>query len=370
MLSNQDYINEYIITRGLSWKTERNLRVVIKHYCNYQKANLHELIQEADQEEEQGIRWKNRKLKHRLTHYTNHLKTSMHITSAKTYLTIVKSFYTHNDIEIGKLPALNLKNAKITQPITYNDLPTREIIRDAVNLCNPLWRSIILFLVNTGVSKVDLRSLTVNDFIIATQQYHHSRNLTEVLQELKKADNIVPVWRNRRSKTNKYFVTFNTDECTREIINQLTIRNNKQPLSLDDKLFPVEEHYYTRKFEEINEQLGLGTAGTYNRFRGHMLRKYHATTLENAGMNRSAVNLLQGKSNGKVDEVYFFADEERLKNDFIKYSKNLMVFTEFKTVDAPEVSELKKQNKELMLQVEKLLQLKEEVDKIMTWYKM
>ena len=106
-MNNEEYIQEYTTTRGLSKNTYNLIKLVMNHYSQFQKLTLHELIIEADDEEEQGIRWKRRTLKRRLINYINYLHQSMTLNSAKTYLKIVKSFYHHHEIEIHSLPKLN-----------------------------------------------------------------------------------------------------------------------------------------------------------------------------------------------------------------------------------------------------------------------
>ena len=240
MMTDNEYLNEYIQTRGLSHKTYNTLKSVLNHYTNYQELTLQELIQEADQEEEQGIRWKRRTLKNRLTNYMNYLRETMDINSAKTYFSMIKTFYQHHEIEIGKLPSWNLRNSRTYTPITYNDLPDKTIIRTAVEMSNPKMKAIILFLVSSGMSKVDMRSLKIHQFITATQEYHNCNNIIDVITELKKvSEPIIPVWQHRRSKTNKYFITFNTPEATMEILNYLQFRNEHRPLQNDEVLFKI-----------------------------------------------------------------------------------------------------------------------------------
>ena len=69
MITNEQYIQEYVTTRGLGEKRHKALKVMLNHYSNYQQLPLHELLTEADTEEEQGIRWKHRRLKTRLINY-------------------------------------------------------------------------------------------------------------------------------------------------------------------------------------------------------------------------------------------------------------------------------------------------------------
>ena len=71
-------------------------------------------------------------------------------------------------------------------------------------------------------------------------------------------------------------------------------------------------------FKEINDQLGLGTAGPYSRFAPHMLRRYHATQLAEAGMGSDMINLLEGrKVHGVAHQSYIRIKPEVLKKQYI-----------------------------------------------------
>jgi integrase len=315
---------------------------------------------EADTEEEQGIRWKRRKLKHRLIHYMNYCKENMEFSAAKSYVTKIKGFYHHHEIEIGNLPKWNLKNAKIHPPIKPDDLPTKEIIRQALEISSPLMRAIILTLVSTGMSRADLLRLKIKDFLTSTYQYHQKDTIQEAIPILLKTDDIIPILENQRVKNNKYYFTFMTPEAVTEICNYLLIRDKRnhkyhRPLiKPEDPLFKISDTTYGDKFVEINNTLKLGKKGTYNRFRSHMLRKYHATELEKQGMPREHIRTLQGKSNTKVDEAYFYIDTETLRKEYIESMSGLLMYTEVKTIDnySEEYLELKRQNEEYQSNME------------------
>ena len=339
MITNEQYIQEYVTARGLGEKRHKALKVMLNHYSKYQQLPLHELLTEADTEEEQGIRWKHRRLKTRLINYMNYCKTEMKYSSAKEYFNTIKSFYNHHEIELGTLPRLNPKNANISPPITAEDLPTNEIIRKAVNISNPLMTALLVFISSSGMSKVDTLSLTVNDFLEATYPIHHTWDIEKALNTMVQyKGDIVPCFKLRRSKTNKYFITFCTDEATKCICDYLRIRNErnkkyKRPLlSLDDKLFKISNNYYQDKFVELNKALGLGRKGSFNQLRGHMLRKFHASKLEKGGMSRYFVNVLQGKGNNSVDDVYFFADEDLLRREYMGAMHELLIFSNVSVV--------------------------------------
>ena len=373
MITNEEYIDEYITTRGLSHNTYKLVKLVMNHYSNYQGLTIHELLLEADAEEEQRIRWKRRKLKTRLIQYTNYLRETMTLNSAKTYLKIVKAFYYHHEIEILSLPAINKKKANIIEPVTYTDLPDKEIIKKAIEISIPVMKALILFLSSTGLSKIDALNLTIQDFITATSDYHHKMDLSEILSTLQNISNnidIIPTFKNRRQKTNKYYITFCTHEATMEIIRYLNLRNKQSELDVTDRLFKIEPHYYSSQFQEVNNALNLGKVGAYNRFRGHMLRKFHASALSKDGMDRYLINVLQGKSNGQVDDVYFFEDEHRLKKEYINHMHSLLIFTEVKevTIYSEEVLEIKKENELLKTQIDEIKKMQDEIEEIKKWF--
>ena len=118
--------------------------------------------------------------------------------------------------------------------------------------------------------------------------------------------------------------------------------------------------------------MGLGYVGAYRRFRGHMLRKFHASNLEKAGMNRYKINLLQGKSNNAVDDVYFFQDEKELRRDYIDCMGGLLIFTKVEkvSIDDEAVRLLKMENEQLKSEIDEVRQLKKDIEKIKEWYLM
>ena len=371
-MTNKEYVEEYSTSRGLRHRTHTTMQICLNHYSNFQNMTLHELLEEADMEEEQGIRWKKRTLKKRLINYMNYCKRNMTLTSAKSYLGRVKGFYVHHEIEIGKLPKWNTKNAILNEPILSHDLPTKEILMSAFEKADPVMKAILLTAVSTGMSRVDILSLTIQDFLTSTYEVHKKNNIQEALPILLKEESFIPTLSMRRHKNNKYFFTFMTTEAMHEICNYLLIRDKrnkkyKRPLiQPEDKLFKISNTTYGDKFVELNNALKLGKKGAFNRLRSHMLRKYHATTLEKNGMSREHVRILQGKSNSKVDEAYFYPEPETLQREYVKSMDDLLLLSEVKeiTTESPEYQELQKQNKELKEKEKQIDEIWNEINNI------
>ena len=362
-MENKDYAMEYVVTRGLKENTLIKLELVLDHYSTFQNMKIEDLLEEADREEEQGIRWKKRTLKNRLLRYMNYCKSQMLLSSAKTYFNQICALYRHHEIEIGTLPRWNTKNANMPEPITSKDMLTKPLIREALKVANPLMSAIILTEASSGMTRSDVLSLTVGHFIDATYMYHHENDIEKAISKmLEDGSNIIGTWRLRRAKTNKYFITFTSPEAVVETCKYLQIRNKRnrkyhRPLiQKTDPLFKIHQKTYIDKFGEINKALDRDKAGTYNQIRGHMLRKFHATQLEKHGMSRAMINVVQGKSNNAVDDVYFIEDENTLRNEYLRAMDGVLIYTDVKeiTMYSPEYQKMEAENQQYREQQDKL----------------
>ena len=65
-------------------------------------------------------------------------------------------------------------------------------------------------------------------------------------------------------------------------------------------------------------------------------------------MSRELVNVLQGKSNNNVDDVYFIEDEDHLRDEYLKAMEGVLIYTNVKEVNkySIEYQQLEVENKE------------------------
>ena len=326
-------------------QTQKLYRITLNEYIEYQQLTLHELLTEAEQEEEQGIRWKHRTLKKRLLEYRVYLHQKHAVNTAKHRFTRIITFYQQFDIEIHNLPKFITR--KEDPVMNYRNLPDKEIIRAAIDIASPVMKPIILFMVSSGCARTETLNLTINNYIEATQEYHNGGDIYEIINILNNIDDIIPTFNLKRQKTQKYYTTFCSPEAVNAINTYLLSRTDT--LTPNSKLFKINPTYFTVKFTEINNELNLGKVGTFNRFRSHMLRKFHASSLMNDGMSRETVNDLQGKTKSAVDEVYFYNNPESLKDQYIQHlhAVTIMQDVEKITVKSPEFLKLENTNREL-----------------------
>ena len=345
-MKNTEILDYFFKIRNITNpRTQKLYKITLQEYSHHQQKNIHELLEEAEQEEETGIRWKHRKLKKRLIEYRVYLYNKHAINTAKHRFTRIITFYQQFDIEIHQLPKWITRHEE--QVMNYRNLPDKEIIRAAINIASPVMKPIILFMSSSGCARTETLNLTINNYIEATQEYHQSNNIYEIINTLNNIDDVVPTFNILRQKTQKYYTTFCTPETVTSINNYLLSRTDT--LTPQSKLFKINPDYFSVKFTEINKELNLGKVGSFNRFRSHMLRKFHASTLMNDGMSRETVNDLQGKSKNSVDEVYFYNNPKSLKEVYIKHlhAVTIMQDVEKVTVKSPEFLKLENTNREL-----------------------
>ena len=202
---DEDILEEISKTRNLALKTKQSYKNALNIYTTFQNKSFHDLLKEAEYEEELGIRWKKRKLKQRLINFRIYLHKNYLLSTSKVYFQRILTLYRHHEIEIHDLPPISTKSAKMSKPITFEDLPTKEIIKCAIKISNPLMKAIILFISSSGCARRETLNLTVGDFIDATLEYHKTSNIKDALFTLNNLDFIIPTFRIKRQKTNKFY---------------------------------------------------------------------------------------------------------------------------------------------------------------------
>ncbi|MCR5027376.1 MAG: tyrosine-type recombinase/integrase [Methanobrevibacter sp.] len=362
MKTNIEILTELHQAKNHSHNTIRKYKYAVDKYCKYNDNNLYNLLKEAEEEEEKGIRWKNRKLKKRLIGYRQYLIEKYTKHTVESNLKPILVIYRFHEIELQPLPKINMQKPQVT---TYQDLPDKEVIRSAVNIANPLMKAIILFMSSSGTARAETLNLTIQDYINATIEYHQSRNIYEVINRLKEMKDVVPTFNILRLKTNKFYTTYCSPEAVRAINHYLLQR--KDPLTPESPLFKIGETQFIVKFEELNDELNLGNVGAYRRLRSHMLRKFHASQLYNDGLSLDKVNDLQGKAKNRTDSAYFMINPEDLRLEYIQHLPCLMIGKEVEkiTIKSKEFRELENELKNKTEEVESVTTRLDNIEKIL-----
>lgn len=361
MKTDQTILDDFQKRRNLKTSSMRQYKAALNQYKKYNKMTLADLLNEAEIEEDDRIPQRRRTLTTRLLGFRNYLTEHYKKNSVKSMMTKTITLYTTFGLEVPKLPRQSEKNMNDNPPISFKDLPDKKIIKASLHISNPLMVAIILFMSSSGSARTEMLSLSIQDFIDSTRLYHNSNDIYEVLDILKERDDVVPTWKIHRQKTDKWYYTFSSPEATTAIVNYLL--SIKKPLKNTDRLFQYHEVTVCYKFQEINDELGLGKKGTYNRFRSHMLRKFHASNLKNHGMSKEDINEMQGKGQNLVDEAYFFDDPNILREKYIEHMDAITINMDINNINikSPEYLELEKLYQEIESELSEIDNMKERI---------
>lgn len=312
-------LNRLHVERNLKPKTLETYFQTMDHYTKLFNKSLTELI-DLYVAEEESIVWKKRTLKSHLIQYRNYLYDKYMPDTARIYFGKLQTLFRHLEIEVGILPKLNTKNNNELPPITHRDLLTNSELVDAYNIANSVMKAIILFQTSSGCARRETLNLTVQDYLKANNVRIIDKPVKSLL--LKVDVNNVPCFEIKRQKTNKFYFTYCSPQANNEILEYLI---NRDDLTLDSKLFDCNLYYWNSYFMTINDELELGTARKYNRFRSHMLRKWHASTLYNNGMSMEDIDTLQGRSKDMTRRSYFMEDPELLRKKYCEHMDCLLL---------------------------------------------
>ena len=349
MKTDSELLDYFAKTRKLHANTKYGYGLFIRQYSEFHNSTMVELLQEAEDEEEQGIRWKHRKLRKRLIEYRAYLYDNYAYSTAKSRFSKIMAFYKHFAIEIHQLPPIATINVEKTH-MGFKDLPDKKIIKKALNVSNPLMKAIILFMVSSGSARAETRSLTIQDFIDATNNeiysYHNSNDIYDVINLLKDREDIIPLFYLKRQKTNKFYYTFCSPEATISIIEYLSSRNTK--LHPNDALFDISSEQFSKAFTALNDRLGLGKLENgRRRLTSHMLRKFHSSQLY--GDSVEIVDSLQGRGKDQTHSSYFYENPLKLKEIYIEHLDAVTIDWDVNTLNfkSPEYIQLESENRDL-----------------------
>ena len=163
MKTDEDILDYWFEKRNLSNATRDIYTLAMKTYSSAIGKTITELHDEADDEEERGIRLKKRnyssyvvKFKKYLTEKGNSEQT------IRLYLTAVKSFYQANDI---RPPEITIRKGDMVMEQNYGHLLTKKEIQKMAAIASIRDRAIIYLMALSGMSQREMRELTLKKFV-------------------------------------------------------------------------------------------------------------------------------------------------------------------------------------------------------------
>lgn len=112
----------------------------------------------------------------------------------------ITAIYKYYEIEILDIPKISHKSIKTKEPITFKDLPDKEVIRKAIDIAPPAIKPIIYFMASSGCARTETLNLTINDYINALSEYTKKTDIHDIINELGIDSEIIPTFNVLRQK--------------------------------------------------------------------------------------------------------------------------------------------------------------------------
>lgn len=321
---------QWFTRKNISAGTQTTYRVVIDHYKEFTQKNLNELLDEAESEEEQGIRLRKRSVTKYLIGFKAKLEKNEYAPGTiNNHIAALKSFYNAFDIQT---PDIALPKGDICLEKNYGKLLTKEEINSMLNVANARDRALIYLLALSGMSQAEARNLKITDFLDSAslsigkkidsldKLFDYEDLILEEILTL----NIV------RKKINYRYQTFIPPEASKAIISYLKERkynrNKKRHIkNLQDTLFitnngdPMSKTGVGTAIKRVGRLAGFESPeGAYCYWRPHAFRKYFISTIINSIGDHILADYLAGHKISNVKRAYWIMDPESLKVKYIE----------------------------------------------------
>lgn len=328
-ISPSDIINDkkfqnFIKSRELRESTELLYARRLTDFCNFIDKDPTELIEEALEEYNQKSG--SQKVSNYIDHYLDELRDNgKSKNTIKNRYDTLKAFFSGFEIDTSTIK--HIKGFK-NENLVPEELPGRGHIKKAIQVSGIRDKAILLLHFSSGMGAIELRNLTYRDFIGSVDEYldlndEEKLNVPKVVSELNKNE-IVGTWQIMKLKSGIPYITFNSPESTKAIMDYLMDRerNNKPIETFDDPLFvntwnkPLAKSVHGAIFKRINDKAGFGHLEGKRRFiTSGTLRKSFEKTLNEADVDAITIDCFLGY---KVDvNGSEFMDIGAMKDQYI-----------------------------------------------------
>ncbi len=358
---NDGKVLEWLTNIDAAENTRKSYISYLKIFCECNKKTPTELITESIKGIKGGLLPAERNEGAYISKYRECLKKAGYADKSLYHgMCAVKSFYYAFDIALPKSASRQKKGHPMQE--NQNFLTKEDIQKLIVNVKTLRERAIILCMATSGMAIMEIVNLKVR------------------MIEIDK-DGIGTVT-HRRQKTGTDYVTFLSPEATKALKDYWAERNRYPETAIkgdNDWVFVTNNNRSRGKqlspiteaghFQNLGEKLGYGSTAQCKdrkglvKSRSHALRKFFASTLENAGVPKPKVDFMLGHHRSGSDIAYFNVDVGLLKQLYMQY---LPYLTFEKAISiAPfekQLEELKKENEKLKAEVQGTQQLRQEMD--------
>ncbi|MCO5382607.1 MAG: tyrosine-type recombinase/integrase [Methanosarcina barkeri] len=381
----QDFtVQQWLEIVNIRENTINSYLLGMQAYTEFTNKNPEQLLNEADKEQDDNIKVRNRAVNKYLYGFRNHLQQQgLAPLTIKNYINGAKSFYRAFDIEFK-----SVKQEGVTVKQENRKIPTIEDIRDVLKVCDPFEKALILVGCSSGLDGSTICNITVEQF---KKGYDSKTGITTLIL--------------RRQKTDVDFVTFLTPEASEAVWNYLNYRARTVDTTLKNRLdqlakqkvyadtnylfilrkvhvdflkdFDEEKRKINRSplmkiYREISTKANKSTEkGKFNYIRSHNCRKFFDSTMLNNGCDYLHTEEYMGHALPGTQGHYFTPNVDELKTYYTKFIPYLTIQKKLNVSESPEYQSIKSENDILRAETAKhvverseLTELKAEMDRI------
>jgi len=380
MGTDSDILDYWFEKRNLSEATREVYTKSMKHYCFSTGKSISELHDEADDEEERGVRLKKRLYSTYIIKFKKYLaETGKSAQTIRLYLTGVKAFYQANDI---RPPEITVRKGDMTMEQNYGHLLTKKEIKKLSDIANTRDRAIIYLMALSGMSQREVRDLTLKKFFESIVQALNINinSINELFMYEEATNDVIIMLEITRTKVHYRYHTFIPPEATRTILTYLNERihgeNEKIKIKgLEGPLFvkingeSMTMKTVTNVFIKLGQRAGFKHEfGAYRSWRSHGLRKYFISTIINSLGDHILADYLAGHKIDEMKRRYWFADPEDLKKKYMKALPFLSLENvEVHSIQSPEFVKVESElndTKKRLKRLEKYFEEREGIDNL------
>lgn len=329
-LEDQTIIDLWVLNKNLEDSTLKTYLQILKKFCEIVELSPAELISDADAEEDNGVKLRNRKINIYFLKFKKQLiQEGKAENTINLYINAVKSFYDAMDIQ---LPKIKTSRGDISLEKNYGKLISKEELLKLINVAPPREKALIYLMALSGMSQKEARSLTLENFFNAAgNSIKKEINSVEDLFEFEnKLCCEVLTLEIIRKKANYRYITFLPPEATIQIIyyirermfgrnEKIRIKNIKSPIFVKNTGEPADRDIIVTNFRRIGIMAGFKKEkGAYSFWRAHSLRKYFISTIINEISHKDEANFMAGHKISDVDRAYWFVKPKKLKEVYLK----------------------------------------------------
>lgn len=332
-VEDSEMFQEFVFEREIKEATINTYKHSLQLYVDFTGKTLEDLIEEAEKEQNSGVLKRKRKIKEYFNGFKKYLNEVKNLkgkpyseNTKRQLIVLIQAFYSHFDIDPPKPKKRKRRSRQRVQ--TIDELPSMEEIQDIMEVANSLYRATITLGLSSGMGASEIVSLTYGHFYDAIGLEDYPDTIPDLLEMIWERDNIVPLWRIERIKTEKSYFTFSSPENVIYILKYLREYNIKYPdfePKPNDKLFrslkynrPIKANSLTVMYERLHGRLDQRSVNDKVIVRSHNLRKRFASTLEVNKMPYIRIKWLMGHDVPSTDDSYFYAEEDSIRSDYVE----------------------------------------------------